>query len=165
MSNDLSTLEVLRLAEGRLEDRGQYFSLVDWRACTCGHIYGAALGEHTDSLMAEDEYEVSKRITAEATDPLYVRTLVDTAVALGYTGPKYRLPGESVEFSVAREASMHVSSATFARRRRPNGELNGTNDRENALLVIREAIAKLEAHEAANVMRVVLSAAQPRTAS
>lgn len=133
----MSTLETLRIAHANLRDETQPFEFGLWNTCTCGFIYGAAVGR-----TAWDQAEV---IDAAYEPGIYANVILDVAHALGSNADS------------ADQAARYVSNYTadlvsgwFEKRRVPK--------RRHAIQVIEDAIAVIELREAKNRERVLAQA-------
>lgn len=128
-----SVLEVLQRAEATLSDEGQVFNFHHWCSCTCGHIYAASRG------VAPGLYKI------EPGREEYAEVITRVAYALGWDGV-------SPTDTSAIWAQIYVSKKTCHARNARGGcdrfELtSGAPKREDALSVVRDAIAQIQEME------------------
>lgn len=127
------------------------FVFDDWQKCTCGHIYGAAVGGRRS--YARNQSSVYPASDTAKTDPRYATVIMEVARLLGADG--------SVYTSVHRSAA-YVSDQTWtlACASMPLYMSKGLVNREAAMEIIERALAELDAREQA-AMRAVAAWATP----
>lgn len=133
----MTALEALYKTKATLEDEPFRFS--SWCLCTCGHLFGAAMGRG-----ARRNEEVFRSPVASIPEELgaWKSVVTEVATALGWSGE--RPDDDAVIFlsdRTVRQARYRLHVAT-------GGIQSVQVSREDALQVINRAIAVIEAKEA-----------------
>lgn len=146
-------LEILRNAEQRIVNPDIEWVFSDWSSCTCGHIYTAAMGTVGSSDVVFDEID---------DETVYGQAIIAVATSLGwrYEDETYHDPtigrrgyGPYEYDNMAKAAAGFVSDYTYAAaggraHMNPSGSESTSNiEREDALRVVRGAIASIEMQE------------------
>lgn len=125
----LTVLEALRETEASLSGKAK-FTFTEWPQCTCGHIYHGSTG-----MWAEDDNQPQVDLMGADVHPFYLKVITETARALGMTQRKLDrgVPPSDFVSDYTKELSGQASPYRV--------------DREDALAVVRKAIARIEEHE------------------